>query len=82
MQSENCVFEYHGDFWHGNPKIYNQEEMNSITKTTYGELYNKTLKKHEYKYDINEEKLLLDSIKNSFKDINFKNNIIIIAYCS
>ncbi len=32
------------------------------------------LKKHEYKYDINEEKLLLDSIKNSFKDINFKNN--------
>ena len=42
---ELCIFEYHGDYWHGNPKIYNQEEINKSTRTTFGECYEKTLKK-------------------------------------
>jgi transcription elongation factor Elf1 len=38
----NLVFEFHGDFWHGNPKIYNMNELNNVSKKTFGELYNKT----------------------------------------
>ena len=47
-ETENMILEYHGDFWHGNPDIYNQEELNKVTKTTYGELYQKTLKKQRF----------------------------------
>ncbi len=55
-ESKNMILEYHGDFYHGNPKLFNEEEMNPVTKTTFGELYQKTLEKqrfcqeHEYKY--------------------------------
>ena len=44
-QSVNCVYEYHGDFWHGNPAIYSQSDMNQVSKKTYGELYNATCNK-------------------------------------
>jgi len=55
-ESKKMILEYHGDFWHGNPKVFKKEEMNSVTRTTYGEQYEKTLEKqrfceeHEYKY--------------------------------
>ena len=45
---ELCIFEYHGDYWHGNPKIHNQEEINKRTRTTFGELYEKTLEKQRF----------------------------------
>ena len=44
-KSKNKIYEYNGDFWHGNPNIYNEYDINTITKTTFGELYQKTLKK-------------------------------------
>jgi hypothetical protein len=47
-QNNNCIYEYHGDFWHGNPALYNQAEMNQVSKKTYGELYNNTLSKQLY----------------------------------
>ena len=37
----NTIYEFHGDFWHGNPKIYNQDEINKIANCTYNELYEK-----------------------------------------
>lgn len=43
----NTIYEFHGDFWHGNPNIYNGEDINTATKTTYGELYSNTLKKED-----------------------------------
>jgi hypothetical protein len=39
----NTIYEFNGDFWHGNPKIYNQDKINKITNCTYKELYEKTL---------------------------------------
>lgn len=39
------VYEFWGDFWHGNPKIYDPNDINLVTKTTFGDLYNKTIKK-------------------------------------
>lgn len=38
----NTVYEFWGDFWHGNPKRYKQDQMNIVTKCTFGELFNKT----------------------------------------
>ena len=41
----NTIYEYHGDYWHGNPKIYSCDTINKITKTTMGELYKKTVER-------------------------------------
>ena len=43
----NTCYEYHGNFWHGNPKIYNQNDINPRTKTTFGELYQNILEKEK-----------------------------------
>ena len=47
-ERDNSILEYHGDFWHGNPALYNQEEINLISKKSYGELYQRTLKKQRF----------------------------------
>ena len=39
------IWEFDGDFWHGNPALYDQTTLNPRNKETFGELYNKTLKK-------------------------------------
>jgi hypothetical protein len=38
-------FEFNGDFWHGNPNIYNPNNINPLTNSTFGYLYKKTLNK-------------------------------------
>jgi hypothetical protein len=38
----NTVYEYQGDFWHGNPSVFNQLDVNPRTNTTYGFLYQRT----------------------------------------
>ena len=47
-ESKKMILEYHGDFYHGNPKLFNEEEMNPVTKTTFGELYQNTLEKQRF----------------------------------
>jgi G:T-mismatch repair DNA endonuclease (very short patch repair protein) len=46
-QETNTVYEFHGDYWHGNPKIFQAEEFNKTTKCFFGELYHKTLEREE-----------------------------------
>ncbi len=41
----NRVYEFHGDYWHGNPKKFNREDMNKTCKKTFGELYDNTIKR-------------------------------------
>jgi Zn finger protein HypA/HybF involved in hydrogenase expression len=43
----NTIYEFHGDYWHGNPNIYNPDEINKVTNSTFRELYEKTLEKEE-----------------------------------
>jgi hypothetical protein len=43
----NMIFEFHGDYYHGNPKFYNKNDYNKVCKKTFGELYEKTIKKEE-----------------------------------
>ncbi len=33
----------HGDFWHGNPSIYQSEKINPKNGKTFGYLYNQTI---------------------------------------
>ena len=42
-KENNTIYEFHGDYWHGNPKVFNPDNINEITKITYKELYDKTL---------------------------------------
>lgn len=50
----NTIYEFNGDYWHGNPKKFNKNEINKHVNKTFGELYKKTinrenfLKKHGY----------------------------------
>ena len=44
-ESINTIFEFYGDFWHGNPKLYNEANINPRTNTTYRSLYEDTVKK-------------------------------------
>ncbi len=54
---ENCtIYEFLGDFWHGNPKIFKSDEMNTKCGKTFGELLASTEKRKQtitamgYKY--------------------------------
>ena len=41
----NTVYEFNGDYWHGNPDVYNADDINKSTKTSFGELYKNTIRK-------------------------------------
>lgn len=44
----NTVYEFYGDFWHGNPKKYKPDNINPVNNTRFGELYEKTIEREEY----------------------------------
>jgi len=37
------IYEFYGDFWHGNPNVFDHNSINLATKKTFGELYQQTL---------------------------------------
>lgn len=37
------VYEFHGDFWHGNPDIFSPEDIHPIIEEPYVDLYRKTI---------------------------------------
>jgi hypothetical protein len=39
----NTIYEYYGDFWHGNPAVYKSADLNRANKQSYGSLYKETL---------------------------------------
>ena len=41
----NTIYEFLGDYWHGNPKKYNPLDINKSVKKTYGELYSEIIAK-------------------------------------
>ena len=45
--TKNNIYEFQGDFWHGNPAVFNGDEINPRTGTTYLSLYKKTKNKIE-----------------------------------
>ena len=41
----NTVYEFLGDYWHGNPEKFDSDDIHPLIKKTYGELYKITFKK-------------------------------------
>lgn len=41
----NIIYEFYGDYWHGNPAIFDPLSLNPSNKKLYGILYNKTMAK-------------------------------------
>jgi hypothetical protein len=41
----NTVYEFDGDWWHGNPDIFDKNDINVLNKKSFGDLYTKTLNK-------------------------------------
>ena len=46
-EETNTIYEFHGDYWHGNPNLYDPNYETYFGKTC-GELYEKTLKKEAF----------------------------------
>jgi hypothetical protein len=42
------IYEFYGDYWHGNPCKYKPDFINEITKCTMGDLYIKTMEREKY----------------------------------
>jgi len=43
----NTIYEFYGDFWHGNPKKFISSDINPIVKISYGQLYNNTINREQ-----------------------------------
>ena len=41
----NTIYEFYGDFWHGNPKLFKQDDYHPIRKIKYGEIYAETIER-------------------------------------
>lgn len=39
----NTIYEFHGDYWHGNPQLYSADFINCVNKQTMGDLYRRTI---------------------------------------
>lgn len=39
----NTVYEYEGSYFHGDPKLYDPNEVNAVTKQSFGYLWQKTM---------------------------------------
>lgn len=46
----NTIYEFYGDYWHGNPKVYNSLDINKHNKKLFGDLYKLTMdRENDYK---------------------------------
>lgn len=41
--STNTVFEFHGDYWHGNPLVWDENKVHEVIGKLFGQLYRETL---------------------------------------
>ena len=41
----NTIYEFHGNFFHGHPLLYNKNDINPLTKKTFNELYKNTIER-------------------------------------
>jgi Zn finger protein HypA/HybF involved in hydrogenase expression len=39
----NTIYEFYGDYWHGNPKTFKTEDINPSVDKKFGDLYNETI---------------------------------------
>ena len=80
----NTVFEYYGDYYHGNPKIYLANYLNPTSKRTMGTLYKRTINREQkikelgynlvimWEYDWNNINKSISILQKKYKSINLK----------
>jgi hypothetical protein len=44
-EKTNTIYEFHGDYWHGNPNIHAPDAINEVLGVSMGELYLRTIKR-------------------------------------
>lgn len=44
----NTVYEFHGDYYHGNPNVFKMTDYNKVCGKMFMELYVNTIKKDHY----------------------------------
>jgi signal peptidase I len=79
----NTIYEFHGDYWHGNPKVFDSQDYNKTTDCTFGELYEKTLEREKmikdlgynlvvmWEYDWNKINKSIKTLQKNFKSFRF-----------
>jgi hypothetical protein len=67
-KENNTIYEFHGDYWHGNPKKFIHSEINKISKCTFGELYQRTLDREQQIRDLGYN--LITIWENDWKKLN------------
>lgn len=48
----NTVYEFYGDYWHGNPSIFDPDQINPSVDKTFKELYNSTMLREQSLKDL------------------------------
>ena len=78
----NTIYEFHGDYWHGNPYIFCGNQINNTTKCTFGELYKKTIEREQlirdlgynlvviWEYDWNKLNKSIRTLQQKFKQLH------------
>jgi hypothetical protein len=51
ISESNTIIEFHGCYWHGCKKCYNETDINTITKSSFAELNKKTVQKKQHCID-------------------------------
>jgi hypothetical protein len=46
-EETNTIYEFYGDYWHGNPNKYESTQLNDICGITMGELYTNTISREK-----------------------------------
>lgn len=44
----NTIYEFYGDYWHGNLNVYKPEAFNKLNKIKFIDLYNRTLERENF----------------------------------
>jgi hypothetical protein len=47
IPQSKTIYEFYGDYWHGNPAKYAPDDVNGRNKKTFGELYKTTIKREQ-----------------------------------
>jgi hypothetical protein len=43
----NTIYEFYGDYWHGNPKSFDQDTTHHLRKVPLGQLYSATMEREK-----------------------------------
>ena len=66
---KNIIYEFYGDYWHGNINVFDGEEINKTVKKKFIDLYKSTLDREEYfkKFGYNVVSIWENDYKKSIK---------------